>query len=272
MLPYFENRPEAYYSFTWRDQKTWPIHLHDNVEIVCVLRGSIDLIIDFTTYSLRAGDAAVIFPHTVHGYQTPKKIETTLFKGAMLIPPKGGWAAEDLARFSPSSPVIRAAEINEETRYALDRLLRADPDNPRIAQAYLHLFLGLAWPLLKAEPLSNANGSNTPRRVIEYVIAHYRQPLQAKDVADALGISRSHLARLFTQHFHMNFNEYVNRLRVQQAQEMLRTTDRPVTDVMLEVGFDSQSTFNRVFRQYRGLSPREYRQLHRHPDGKKEAR
>ena len=58
----------------------------------------------------------------------------------------------------------------------------------------------------------------------------------------------------------MSFNDYINRLRVQAAQDLLRSTDRPVTEVMLEVGFESQSTFNRVFRDIQGITPREYRQ------------
>ena len=79
-------------------------------------------------------------------------------------------------------------------------------------------------------------------------------------MAAQLGVSTSYLARIFSRRLHMSFNDYINRLRVQAAQDLLRSTDRPVTEVMLEVGFESQSTFNRVFRDIQGITPREYRQ------------
>ena len=94
---------------------------------------------------------------------------------------------------------------------------------------------------------------------------HYRQPLLAKQVAAELGITQSHLARIFSKRLHTGFNEYVNKLRIQMAQDLLCTTNRPITDIMLDTGFESQSTFNRAFREIHGISPREYRRRFQQP-------
>lgn len=57
----------------------------------------------------------------------------------------------------------------------------------------------------------------------------------------------------------MNFNQYVNKVRLKYATGLLINTDDSVTEVYLDAGFDSQRTFNRVFRESFHMSPREYR-------------
>ena len=113
---------------------------------------------------------------------------------------------------------------------------------------------------MEVSSASKQQRDDTAHRAIRYVVEHYRQPLQAKEVARELEISPSHLARIFSTRLHMGFNEYVNRLRVQAAQDLLQSTSRPVTEIMLDTGFESQSTFNRAFREIYGVSPRVYRQ------------
>jgi AraC-like DNA-binding protein len=58
----------------------------------------------------------------------------------------------------------------------------------------------------------------------------------------------------------MNVSQYVNRFRVTEAQDRLRETDRPVTAILFEVGFQTKSNFNREFRRLVGCSPKEWRQ------------
>ena len=58
----------------------------------------------------------------------------------------------------------------------------------------------------------------------------------------------------------MNFNEYLNRVRIQKAQELLRIREIRMTDISLMVGFEDQSYFTRVFRRMTGTLPRAYRE------------
>ena len=56
-----------------------------------------------------------------------------------------------------------------------------------------------------------------------------------------------------------SFNQYVNSLRVNLAQNLLRSTKKSVLDICYECGFDSQRTFNRAFKELCGASPSAYR-------------
>jgi AraC-like DNA-binding protein len=57
----------------------------------------------------------------------------------------------------------------------------------------------------------------------------------------------------------MNVSQYVNQRRIQQAAEWLISSDRPVTDIMLQAGFSTKSNFNREFLRVYGISPSEWR-------------
>lgn len=261
MLPHYENRANDYFAFEWHSPHPWSLHLHPQLEILYVEEGEIDVTVDFQTRRLRNGDVAVAFPHCVHGYEAPDgQRESGHFCGLVIMPELAGDFCELLSQHFPHQPFLTADKLSEESRYALRQLFaEREHFRPLVAKSYLQLLLACIWPALEAVPDNDQHQKDTPHQAIRYVMEHYRQPLQAKEVAAALHISPSHLARIFSTRLHMGFNEYVNRLRVQTAQSLLRSTNHPITDIMLDTGFESQSTFNRAFREIHGVSPREYR-------------
>ena len=74
-----------------------------------------------------------------------------------------------------------------------------------------------------------------------------------------LGISKYVLSRLFAKTFHCNFASYVNGIRLNYAISMLDGTNKPITTICYDSGFESQRTFNRVFKERYRVTPREYR-------------
>ena len=64
-----------------------------------------------------------------------------------------------------------------------------------------------------------------------------------------LGISKYVLSRLFAKTFHCNFNKYVNGVRLNYAIAALENTKESITSICFEAGFESQRTFNRVFKE-----------------------
>ena len=57
----------------------------------------------------------------------------------------------------------------------------------------------------------------------------------------------------------MNFREYLNRIRLEYAVQLIRTTDKPLMQIGAEAGFESQRSFNRVFADILGTQPKEFR-------------
>jgi AraC-like DNA-binding protein len=88
----------------------------------------------------------------------------------------------------------------------------------------------------------------------------HRDPgLSLRGLADKVGSSPNYVSQTLNDHLGVSFFDFVNGFRVDEAASLLRQTDRSVTDIALDVGFNSRSTFNAAVRKHRGLSPTEMR-------------
>jgi transcriptional regulator GlxA family with amidase domain len=87
----------------------------------------------------------------------------------------------------------------------------------------------------------------------------YADALDVEWLARSVALSRAHFIRSFRATFGETPHRYLQRRRIERAMALLRETDRPVTEVALDVGFASLGTFSRTFREIVGESPRAYR-------------
>jgi AraC-like DNA-binding protein len=88
----------------------------------------------------------------------------------------------------------------------------------------------------------------------------YASPLDVAALARVAHVSPAHFARQFRLVFGETPHRYLQRRRIERAMELLRDTDRPVTEVCLDVGFASLGTFSRTFSAVVGESPSAYRE------------
>lgn len=87
----------------------------------------------------------------------------------------------------------------------------------------------------------------------------FAHPLDIARLASIALVSEAHFSRTFRETFGETPHRYLQRRRVERAMYLLRTTDRSVTDICMEVGFTSLGTFSRTFREIVGETPSEYR-------------
>ena len=78
-------------------------------------------------------------------------------------------------------------------------------------------------------------------------------------MANKAGMSKFHFSRTFKSFTGRTFKHYLHEVRVERAKRLLGKDERDVTSVLIEVGFNDQSYFNKVFRRLTGLSPSRYR-------------
>ena len=88
----------------------------------------------------------------------------------------------------------------------------------------------------------------------------YPEPLDVRTLARIAHVSEAHFIRTFRATFGETPHRYLQRRRIERAMELLRDTDRPVTEVCLDVGFASLGTFSRTFSSVVGESPSAYRE------------
>jgi AraC-like DNA-binding protein len=97
------------------------------------------------------------------------------------------------------------------------------------------------------------------RKAMAYVQQSYQEPLSRHDLARYVGMSDDYLTYCFRQELGMTPIAYLNRYRVTQAKQLLKETDRTITEIALDVGFSDSGYFSRVFRKETGVSPDAYR-------------
>jgi AraC-like DNA-binding protein len=88
---------------------------------------------------------------------------------------------------------------------------------------------------------------------------HYAEPLDVPALARIAHVSPAHFSRTFRATFGETPHRYLQRRRVERAMFLLRSGDRSVTDICMEVGFTSLGTFSRTFRDIVGETPSDYR-------------
>ena len=102
--------------------------------------------------------------------------------------------------------------------------------------------------------------SRVVKRAIAFLHQHYAEALSRQQIAEAVGVSKDYLGRIFHQELGLSPWEYLNRYRITRAKALLRSTDIAIADVAIQVGFDNSSYFGRVFHRVVGCSPRAYRE------------
>lgn len=108
-------------------------------------------------------------------------------------------------------------------------------------------------------PQSEANkNSNIAQQIALYIHLHYREQLSLKEISEHFSYTHNHLSKIFHTTFGMSIAQYICKTRLEQAEKLLLCSNLSVTEISNEAGFPSISTFFRVFKAHRGISPKEF--------------
>ncbi|MFP4550896.1 MAG: response regulator [Spirochaetales bacterium] len=113
-------------------------------------------------------------------------------------------------------------------------------------------------PARESEMLG-AQSNRLIERAKHYLAEHYREPIGLTETALALGVSAPYLSRLFHAHASMKLIDYLTKLRIERAGELLAAGNQNVAEVAAAIGYASASHFSRVFKRLTGVPPADYR-------------
>jgi AraC-like DNA-binding protein len=97
------------------------------------------------------------------------------------------------------------------------------------------------------------------KKVLDYISAHYREPLSVKELSGLSNYSEFYFMKLFKQYTGKTAAAYLNDYRLEKAKSLLLHTDASVTDIALDVGFNNTSYFIKKFQEANQLSPHKFR-------------
>ena len=110
---------------------------------------------------------------------------------------------------------------------------------------------------------TNPSASNYSERCKDYIRKHYREKIYLQDIADSLGLSPTYLSRRFSKDTGECVQDYINRIRVYHASNLLLYSDRTLSEIAFYVGFPNQSYFGKIFKKFRNMSPKAYQDRYR---------
>lgn len=94
-----------------------------------------------------------------------------------------------------------------------------------------------------------------------YIVRHYMEDIAVKDIAGYFGYSEAYFCKRFKQYFGHSFVSYLTDYRMQQAEELMRTSSLSIKEIGKAVGYPDPNYFTKVFRRVRGVSPSGFRDL-----------
>jgi YesN/AraC family two-component response regulator len=111
------------------------------------------------------------------------------------------------------------------------------------------------------ETIARQNRKSAPHHdpVVAYIQQHSTKIGSRKDVAEHLGISLEQVSKRIQTHTSQTFRQFLHNCRLETAKQLLQTTDLDVSQISQRTGFQTVQHFSRVFRQYAGIPPQQYR-------------
>ncbi len=255
-----------------------PIYHHHNVfEIYYLLEGRRNYFIQNRTYAVMKGDIVLINVQDIHrtmdSNNTPHERILIYFNKdfiSSIINDEKDIALLDC--FMGKNKVIRL-NVSEQA-FVETLLFRMLDENEKKPEGYLtyqrvlltELLLFINRHIKRYDKQSIGTNSLLQKKMSEvaiYLTENYRSRISLKQVAERFFITPCHLSRSFKKATGFSFIEYVNSIKVKEAQKLLKKTNSSVMRIAELTGFDSQTHFGRVFKNLTGMSPLQYRKRSR---------
>ena len=145
-------------------------------------------------------------------------------------------------------------KIFNELEY--NRLLKQPFYNMKCINGAYHILLEMMKPLKSEYALSSKYNRIKPS--IEYMAKNYTKNLTNDEISSVSNISTVYFRKIFTEIFAMSPINYIHKMRIEKAQEMLASDYSSIGDVALTVGYGSIYHFSKMFKQYIGVSPSKF--------------
>ncbi len=231
-----------------------PAHIHDNVELIYIIKGTARAFYDGKEYILSRGDAFIAFPQRIHYFCDSRDIEAVI----SIIPIE---YLPEFRRLFTKKNIVTPHIPN--TPAMVDTLLKEAATMTSIHyKAFQRGAILSSFSLLfdRAEFIDKKSTDTTAlQKILDYCENNYKENISLEDISKALVISKSHISHIFSEKIKISFRDYLNSLRLSLALNHLKDGKLAITEISAECGFDSIRSFNRAFKKLYQTTPTEYR-------------
>lgn len=273
-----ENQPHGTSEFPYsqyfiRNVRTsfqFPVHWHDEVEIIYITKGILHVCINGQDYTGSVGSIFIVNPKELHFMGSA---DTTVAYYTILFPLEFiSFQSTDFFECTLLKPLrngqkkfISALPFDNELTSILDQLIRIKKESHRFPyhQIKTRIFLLEFFERILELPemVYSISGSQTnqQREILTYIQQYYTDKITLANLAEHFHLSEKYLSRYFKKHFYISFSQYLSHLRLSHAKSLLETSDLSITEIAASAGFPSVSFFIRSFKSNYGITPLQYR-------------
>jgi AraC-like DNA-binding protein len=277
---YFDENSLFHYQEFIQPHFTSPFHLHDEFELILILKSHGKLFIGNCITNFTDGELYLFAPRLPHcffnnrGYDKdnePAHAIVIQFRNDFL-----GNTFFEKNEVSNLKRLMKKAEsgvqfINPGKSFQKRiQLLNKKKGLERLADLLLLLNDLASWSDLKLLSIDNPirlsglNDSKIINNVYKYVAENFQKKISFDAAASVANMQRSAFCRFFKRKTKKKFSQFVNEVRIMHSCKLLSETDKTIIEIAFECGYENTSYFNRQFRIYCTNSPKAFREQIKH--------
>lgn len=256
------------------DFEAYPAHWHTPIEILMPLKNTYEITCKNETFILQEGDLLFINSGVIHSLSATEG-ERLIFQADYSLLHNVTDIESVLSNIPPALLVTKenAPDIHDRLHELMLDIHREYFSDSILASAAIYYKLLEMLVLIgrkhtgegmKSDITYNKQKEYTAKfiYVCQYIQEHCTEDLSLDDAAGLAGFSKYHFARLFKDFTGSSFYKYLNQKRIVHAEKLLVDSEISITEVALQSGFSSLSTFIRMFKIIKGCTPTEFRNLY----------
>ncbi len=244
-------RPSSKFEADYFTNLKCPVHINGDCEVLCCKKGEIEVSVNDEQFILRQNQTLFIMPFEYHEFSTPKNSECIRFIIYSQSAPSFFNTLEN------KKVTKRIFSTDTRTLNYIEYILETNPDIMTV-KAITYALCRLV--LRNCEFTENYGGElSLFTKAMNYILNNFASGITLESTARSLGVHPVHLSRTFKKNSRYSFTEYLNLMKFSNAQLLLKTTDKSITEISFESGFNSLRNFNRIFYSIAKMTPSEYR-------------
>ena len=277
---------EYFYITSSHPRYEMPFHWHKEWEIIHIIEGTFTAHGDNEVYTAHAGDMVLIRDGMLHGGTPDNCIYECflfdlhgLFRNLDMVkkhlrPIYRGQILPDI--FYPAGKLPAAAQAVSDLSKAYRNFASTESALPParselcdipvelitfacISRLFAAILEHGTYSISQKDTTESTHKIDLIKTIFEYIELHYASNITLDELAGVAGMNPKYFCRFFRSITHQTPIDYVNMYRIEKAAQMLHSTRLPVTNICMECGFNDSSNFIKVFRKYKGMTPKQYR-------------